>query len=233
MASSANFLGLASAQPPPDVPSDPNIDAKLSNYLRQFALWCRRGFQTKLDVQTAAPGILLMSPNNDVYRISVDNNGRLVSTPIALSSGAPGTPVVTFAPIVIYGASSVPNPAATGSTTYVMMGIGLMMTPIYASAAQITADAQVNNTVNGAETDVVVCYGTGPAPAWGVAQTGTIATQPARYRSSSVNSFTPFSLTALLTGLISGTTYWIDLAVKVTSGSGFVTELNMNVHGLA
>ena len=49
-------------QPPPDLPSMPDVSDTLSNYLRTFSLWCRHGFADKLSQTTAAPGLLCRRP---------------------------------------------------------------------------------------------------------------------------------------------------------------------------
>ena len=48
-------------QAPPDLPSIPSLDPKLSSYLRNFALWCRHGFADKVSATTAQPGVLLQA----------------------------------------------------------------------------------------------------------------------------------------------------------------------------
>ena len=82
-------------QPPPDLPSMPDVSDTLSGYLRNFSLWCRHGFSDKLSVSTAAQGVLLQA--NDapagatpaVFSIQVTSAGTIVATPVALGSGQP------------------------------------------------------------------------------------------------------------------------------------------------
>jgi hypothetical protein len=88
----------SSARPPPDVPNDPKLSTQTSQYLRNFALWCRHGFQDSLRNQEALPGIMLRgfdtqggSPN--VYMLEVDNAGVAYLAPMALGSGTMGAPV--------------------------------------------------------------------------------------------------------------------------------------------
>ena len=151
----------------------------------------------------------MQSPNGSLFTISIGNDGRLVSTP------ATGT-ALTFAPVTRYGVSTNYSPAGV------------------ANAAWVTADGQISNSANNARTDVVICYGTGTAPVNGAPQAGTIACQPASYIATAANDFVPWSLTALLTGLVSGTTYWIDLAVRApTGGTGTINAVDFTVHGLA
>jgi hypothetical protein len=82
-------------QPPPDLPSMPDVSTTLSGYLRNFSLWCRHGFADKLSVSTAAPGVLLQA--NDapagttpvVFMLQVTTAGAIVLTPQPLGSGKP------------------------------------------------------------------------------------------------------------------------------------------------
>jgi hypothetical protein len=82
-------------QPPPDLPSMPDVGDTLTGYLRNFSLWCRHGFADKLSVSTAAPGVLLQA--NDapagtapaVFMVQVKTDGTIVATPVPLGSGQP------------------------------------------------------------------------------------------------------------------------------------------------
>jgi hypothetical protein len=82
-------------QPPPDLPSMPDVSTMLSGYLRNFALWCRHGFADKLSISTAAPGLLLQAydapagTTPEVYMIQVNTAGVIVATRIALGTGKP------------------------------------------------------------------------------------------------------------------------------------------------
>ena len=82
-------------QPPPDLPSMPDVSDTLSNYLRTFSLWCRHGFADKISGSTAQPGLLLQA--NDapagtipaVFLLQVQTDGTIVATPQPLGSGQP------------------------------------------------------------------------------------------------------------------------------------------------
>ena len=85
----------AAQQPPPDLPSMPDVSPTMTAYLRTFALWCRHGFADKLSVSTAAPGLLVQA--NDaapgsvpkVFLIQVSTAGAITATPVPLGSGKP------------------------------------------------------------------------------------------------------------------------------------------------
>jgi hypothetical protein len=82
-------------QPPPDLPSMPDVSATLSSYLRNFALWCRHGFADKLSVSTAAPGVLLQAHDAPpgsvpkVFLIQVSTAGAITATAVPLGGGKP------------------------------------------------------------------------------------------------------------------------------------------------
>jgi hypothetical protein len=101
-------------QPPPDLPSMPDVSAALTGYLRTFALWCRNGFAAKLDNGSALPGLMLQAygvaaNNPPVFMLEVTPAGQLMLVPMALGSGAKGTaaPVVP-APVGVTDGSNAP-----------------------------------------------------------------------------------------------------------------------------
>jgi hypothetical protein len=85
----------ASLQPPPDLPSDPQMSTQLSGYLRNFSLWCRNMFQDRLPANTALPGVLLQAydatpgTNPNVFLIRVNSAGAISATQVALGEGRP------------------------------------------------------------------------------------------------------------------------------------------------
>ena len=80
-------------QPPPELPSMPDVSIKLGNYLRTFSLWVRNGFADKLDRQTALPGILLLASDAPpgttpaVFMLQVKTDGTVITTPVAIGGG--------------------------------------------------------------------------------------------------------------------------------------------------
>lgn len=82
-------------QPPPDLPSMPDVSTTLSGYLRNFSLWCRHGFADKVSATTAQPGVLLSAYDAPagtipkVFMIRVNSAGVVSATPIALGGGKP------------------------------------------------------------------------------------------------------------------------------------------------
>lgn len=125
---------------------------------------------------------------------------------------------------------SPPDPTGTTSTAYQMMGLGGSLTPGRSGRIMVTVDGQLQNSSNGQQTSAAVVVGTGTPPANGDLQAGNgqIVGSPARFEAPSNSApFVPFSLTVLLPGLTAGTPYWIDLAVRVTGGTGNVFDLNV------
>ena len=222
-----------------DVPAPPDVISAVPHEValqfRKLGQWAFNNLNKMVRSDAGTAQIYLIAPNQSVWGVTVDNSGRLQSTFLApghpQAAGAP--PTFTFAPIIGYAESAGANPAGTTSATYRMMGLGLSLASVVASAAWATADGQITNSANNGLTNCVICYGTGTPPANGALQTGTIASQPARYVSTAANDYVPFSITALITGLVSGTTYWLDLAVSATGGTGKVMDVDFSVHGLA
>jgi hypothetical protein len=229
---------------PPDLPSIPDLNTRLAAYLRTFSLWCQGNFNSAIQKRSATGEMYIKSTTgNTVWALTADDTGRLMTTQLIpgkpeggpiLRSASPSDKVNTFAPVTQSVKSAAYNPAGTTSATYVMMGMALVLTPVVATGGWITADGQITNSSNNSETDAVICYGTGAAPANGDAQTGTIITQPARYKSTAAGDFTPFSLTSVVSGLTAGTPYWFDLAVRaVNGGTAQVMDMDFSVLGLA
>ena len=82
-------------QPPPELPSMPDVSPTLTRYLRTFSLWCRHGFADKLTGSQALPGIMLQAydapagtPPN-VFLLRVNQAGQFVGTPMPLGQGKP------------------------------------------------------------------------------------------------------------------------------------------------
>jgi hypothetical protein len=171
----------------------------------------------------------LVFQNGGDFSVGVNSAGRLTTTPTPA-----GSPTLTFAPVTGYADTVVANPAGTTSAAFVMMGLNVSLTAVVASAATICLDGQITNSSNNSVTEAVICYGTGMPPANGAAQAGTIASQPARYKATAGGDYVPFSLTCLVEGLVSGTTYWMDAAVRAPSGgTASITDLDFTVVGLA
>lgn len=82
-------------QPPPDVPALKADAPALTNYLRNFALWCRHGFADKLSITQATPGIMMQAYDTPdgttptVFMVQVKTDGTIIANPISIGSGTP------------------------------------------------------------------------------------------------------------------------------------------------
>lgn len=91
----ANQPTPRTVQPPPDLPSMPDVSNTLSNYLRNFSLWCRHRFADTLAGSQALPGVLVQASDAPagttpkVFMIQVTTAGAIVATPVALGGGQP------------------------------------------------------------------------------------------------------------------------------------------------
>lgn len=82
-------------QPPPDLPNMPDAKPALTNYLRNFALWCRHGFADKISATTAQPGVMLSAYDAPagtipkVFLVRVNSAGVVSTYEIGLGGGRP------------------------------------------------------------------------------------------------------------------------------------------------
>jgi hypothetical protein len=115
------------------------------------------------------------------------------------------------------------DPASTVSGTLVMMGLGssCAFTPQGSGRVLVTVTGGAT-TATAAVTGVVGCrYGTGTAPANGVAVTGTRfgAAADVQFKSNGTPATVQtFAFTSVLS-LVAGTTYWFDLALDSSNPS--------------
>lgn len=115
------------------------------------------------------------------------------------------------------------NPAATASTSLVMMGLGASCALTPASSGTVLAILTGEVFTNTAL--VVVTFGgrfgTGAAPANGAAASGTAFGSPANMtvQSSTLSAGIPFCIQSLITGLTAGTAYWFDLAASTANAA--------------
>jgi hypothetical protein len=85
----------AAPQPPPDLPSMPDVSGTLTNYLRTFALWCRNGFADRMPAHQALPGVLLQAydapagNNPPVFMVRVNSAGVVSAVQVPLGGGQP------------------------------------------------------------------------------------------------------------------------------------------------
>jgi hypothetical protein len=106
-----------------------------------------------------------------------------------------------------------------GTNGNVMSGIGGYITPGSSGKIFLTACGQLDNTGD-FSTSAILRYGTGTLPAHGAALTGTPIGATASKGHTGPGVETPFSLSAVKTGLAIGTPYWISFSYGVGGGTG-------------
>jgi hypothetical protein len=118
------------------------------------------------------------------------------------------------------------SPTGTTSGAGVMMGIGVTckITPVYSGRMQVMIYGTAANTGAGNQTGITLRYGSGAAPANAAAATGTAISTTISPLASTANQVLPFSLPAIVTGLSTGTSYWIDLQVSATAGTSTINN---------
>lgn len=123
------------------------------------------------------------------------------------------------------------NPATTGSTTGVMMGLGVSscrIATVTSTRLHITFDGWALNNTAGQTTSLLVKYGTGSGPANGAATTGTAVGATIVVGNGGATYQTGFSATRIVTGLTPGTTYWFDISVNVSANTGSIGSITFS-----
>ena len=120
-----------------------------------------------------------------------------------------------------------PDPAGnTSNNAQLMMGLGATITPVNASSSVIIIVTGVIQTTPSHEAQIQIWYGsTFPAPANGDSTSGT-AVGAIKHITGDTGSM-GFCLSAVVTGLIVGVPYWIDV------GLARVTNTNISVNKIA
>lgn len=123
------------------------------------------------------------------------------------------------------------SPTGTTSASSVMMGLGLIATPIRSGNMLITGSGQMANATANDGATVQLYYGTGSAPVNGAAVSGTAIGVPQTHTSLTAADTDGWSFTVPVLNLTPGTPYWIDVALKApTGGAGHtatVTGVNL------
>jgi hypothetical protein len=129
---------------------------------------------------------------------------------------------------------AIADPAGTTSSTYVMMGLGLSITPRMTGTVKLLITGLYSNTGTGNDNFTVGKYGTGTAPANGAAAAGTsMTTNEKRLSTPTATYLSDFTYYAEVSGLTLGTTYWFDLAQHVQGGTGTFTKLSALIEELS
>lgn len=108
--------------------------------------------------------------------------------------------------------------ASTTNTTGLMGGIAGSITPTFSGRVLFTAYGQGFNATAVDGYTVGIRTGTGSAPTAGAALTGTLRGVTQSALSAGSNYTVPFSISVVVTGLVVGTTLWIDLSKASLAG---------------
>ncbi len=115
----------------------------------------------------------------------------------------------------------------TSSSTAVMMGMGAQAFVAPVATGRVVVVFVLDSTCTGANTYFIEARrGTGAAPAGGDPVTGTSISQEYRIVPSAGGLYIPSTVIGYSTGLVVGTTYWFDLALR---SSGLATTLLENI----
>jgi hypothetical protein len=127
-------------------------------------------------------------------------------------------------PNVVTGTAA--SPTGTTSSSYVMMGLAIYITPTVTGRLKVSLAGFAKNGTAGSGCRFAVRYGTGTAPTNGSASVGSTMGLALDATSDAANSALPFCADGMMTGLTLGTQYWIDVSLlRLTSGTATLSNL--------
>jgi hypothetical protein len=120
-------------------------------------------------------------------------------------------------------------------TTLVMQGFGstCKLTPAFSTRVRFHFDADVSNNTAATATNYNFRYGTGAAPAFNAAASGTAGlgnTMVVNHPTANANLH--ISLDGIITGLVAGTNYWFDMTINSSSNTSILSVVNCNAQEL-
>lgn len=128
-----------------------------------------------------------------------------------------------------YSATTSSGGAGTTSATPVMLGLAGSITPATTGTILVTICGLASSSGVSGQCQMQIAYGTGTAPTTNAAATGTTKGSLMSTTSNSTGSNVPFSTTAIITGLSSGTAYWIDLQYSnQSSATTTMSQITVN-----
>ena len=119
-----------------------------------------------------------------------------------------------------------------------MMGLAGSITPTNSGKILIIISGDMSNTIKACGAKTQIRYGTGAAPANQAALTGTAVGGAVTMMepNSTTGVTTPFSLSAIVTGLSTGTAYWVDVSLAIVSGTtpnaATIKNVSISIHEL-
>jgi hypothetical protein len=121
--------------------------------------------------------------------------------------------------------------ARTSGGGLIQMGFGLQFTP-QASRVLINLVGSISNTTVGAQSLLILTWGVGTPPGYGVPSTGSQVGASVTFTPLVANQSVPFAASVVLAGLTAGTAYWVDPAMGVGAGAANLYDGWLLVVGL-
>lgn len=123
------------------------------------------------------------------------------------------------------------NPTGTTNTTGLMMGLAGGITPAKSGDVLMIISGTIFNATAIADGGKVqIRYGSTATPANGDALTGTAVGSQPQYIASTTAEKVPFTCNAIVSGLVRGTFYWIDLGLAaITGGTASISDVSMSI----
>jgi hypothetical protein len=121
------------------------------------------------------------------------------------------------------------NQTGTTSTIGVQAGVPGQITPAFSGRIHVTCCGMVKNSLSGSGATVQIRKSNAANqahPANGDTLVGSAHGGIAQFIAASANQQVPFSVTAIITGLTVGATWWLDVALAaITSGTATVQQV--------
>jgi hypothetical protein len=143
------------------------------------------------------------------------------------------SPVAVLPKLAASVGASPANPAATASTTDVMMGLAIAITPLITGIVAVTITGLCTTQTANVNLNLGARFGTGAPPANGAAVTGTAFGTGAagdllvRQSGLAVPAGIPFAITGRL-ALAKGVAAWVDLALSTTAAADLAQVFNIS-----
>jgi hypothetical protein len=182
------------------------------------------GMSTEAGTSPCATGVSVSGPGVAYITLADTVGLEACSTPLAVSgnavNAASGLYVSNNVGIVPVNAQFNPSdPPGTSSTTGVMAGLNVNVTPRTSGIFTVTSYGNMGSDAAGGGVAVELRYGTGAPPIPGASRAGESCANGSVSGLSPVGGQTvPFSMTCVLPALSIGTSYWFDLYYRAISG---------------
>ena len=172
-------------------------------------------------------GIVVNTGTSDYYTIA-DNDTHGCTTPVTDNGSGTHKRVQGISQATPIRVNSIAaSPVGNSTTTRNMQGVGFQFTPAATGNVLILVTTGLANGVDQVQASARMLYGTGTPPVNGVAETGTLLGQAMNVNSSGANGQGGGSQAVYLSGLTVGTTYWLDLSLKSSTGGDLAICINI------